>query len=228
MARTPTAGTPSQNRAAGDPRRVRRHLPDAGRRRRRPARAGDERHHRARSGRPHYHHRRALRETKEVLGGFYTVEADDIDRRSRSRPVSRRRAWAARSRSGRSSRCSVGARMAREPVPSPGPSLELEQVFRDEWGRVLATLIGFLGDFDLAEEATQDAFTLAAERWPRDGRPPPRRLARQRRLATAPSTASVATAPCSRRRSCSRCPRRRRTTWTTTDGDGESPTNAWS
>ena len=51
------------------------------------------------------------------------------------------------------------------------PSLGLEQVFRDEWGRVLATLIGFLGDFDLAEEATQEAFALAAERWPRDGRP---------------------------------------------------------
>jgi RNA polymerase sigma-70 factor, ECF subfamily len=47
----------------------------------------------------------------------------------------------------------------------------LEQVFRDEWGRVLATLIGFLGDFDLAEEAAQDAFAIAAERWPRDGPP---------------------------------------------------------
>jgi RNA polymerase sigma-70 factor, ECF subfamily len=47
----------------------------------------------------------------------------------------------------------------------------LEQVFRDEWGRVLANLIGFLGDFDLAEEAAQDAFAIAAERWPRDGTP---------------------------------------------------------
>jgi RNA polymerase sigma-70 factor (ECF subfamily) len=47
--------------------------------------------------------------------------------------------------------------------------LTLEQVFRDEWGRVLASLIGFLGDFDLAEEAAQEAFALAAERWPRDG-----------------------------------------------------------
>ncbi|MFL5964627.1 MAG: RNA polymerase sigma factor [Gaiellaceae bacterium] len=47
----------------------------------------------------------------------------------------------------------------------------LEQVFRDEWGRVLATLIGFLGDFDLAEEAAQEAFAIAAERWPRDGVP---------------------------------------------------------
>jgi RNA polymerase sigma-70 factor, ECF subfamily len=36
---------------------------------------------------------------------------------------------------------------------------------------VLATLIGLLGDFDLAEEAAQDAFTIAAERWPRDGVP---------------------------------------------------------
>jgi RNA polymerase sigma-70 factor, ECF subfamily len=36
---------------------------------------------------------------------------------------------------------------------------------------VLATLIGFLGDFDLAEEAAQEAFAVAAERWPRDGVP---------------------------------------------------------
>jgi RNA polymerase sigma-70 factor, ECF subfamily len=47
----------------------------------------------------------------------------------------------------------------------------LEQAFRDEWGYVLAALIGFLGDFDLAEEATQEAFAIAAERWPRDGTP---------------------------------------------------------
>jgi RNA polymerase sigma-70 factor, ECF subfamily len=47
----------------------------------------------------------------------------------------------------------------------------LEQTFRDEWGRVLATLIGLLGDFDLAEETAQEAFAIAAERWPRDGVP---------------------------------------------------------
>jgi RNA polymerase sigma-70 factor (ECF subfamily) len=47
----------------------------------------------------------------------------------------------------------------------------LEQVFREQWGRVLATLIGFLGDFELAEEAAQEAFAIAAERWPRDGVP---------------------------------------------------------
>jgi RNA polymerase sigma-70 factor, ECF subfamily len=47
----------------------------------------------------------------------------------------------------------------------------LEQVFRDQWGRVLAALIGFLGDFDLAEEAAQEAFAIAAARWPSDGIP---------------------------------------------------------
>jgi RNA polymerase sigma-70 factor, ECF subfamily len=47
----------------------------------------------------------------------------------------------------------------------------VEDVFREEWGRVLAALIGFLGDFDLAEEAAQDAFAIAAARWPREGVP---------------------------------------------------------
>jgi RNA polymerase sigma-70 factor (ECF subfamily) len=47
----------------------------------------------------------------------------------------------------------------------------LERVFRDEWSRVLAALIGFLGDLDLAEEAAQEAFAIAAERWPREGPP---------------------------------------------------------
>jgi RNA polymerase sigma factor (sigma-70 family) len=48
----------------------------------------------------------------------------------------------------------------------------LDKVFRDEWGRVLATLVGQFGDFHLAEEATQDAFAVAAERCPRVGLPP--------------------------------------------------------
>ena len=47
----------------------------------------------------------------------------------------------------------------------------LEQTFREQWGQVLAALIGFFGDFDLAEEAAQEAFAIAAERWPRDGVP---------------------------------------------------------
>jgi RNA polymerase sigma-70 factor, ECF subfamily len=47
----------------------------------------------------------------------------------------------------------------------------LEQLFREEHGRVLATLIGVLGDFDLAEDALQEAVAVALERWPRDGVP---------------------------------------------------------
>jgi RNA polymerase sigma-70 factor (ECF subfamily) len=50
-------------------------------------------------------------------------------------------------------------------------STVIEQVFRGEWGRVVAALVGYLGDFDLAEEAAQEAFAVAAERWPRDGPP---------------------------------------------------------
>jgi RNA polymerase sigma-70 factor (ECF subfamily) len=49
--------------------------------------------------------------------------------------------------------------------------VELEHTFREQWGYVLAALIGFLGDFDLAEEAAQEAFAIAAQRWPRDGVP---------------------------------------------------------
>ena len=48
----------------------------------------------------------------------------------------------------------------------------LEEVFRDEWGRVLAWLVGYLGDFDRAEEAAQEAFAVAAQRWPETGTPP--------------------------------------------------------
>jgi RNA polymerase sigma-70 factor (ECF subfamily) len=47
----------------------------------------------------------------------------------------------------------------------------IERVFREQWGRVLAALVGYLGDFDLAEEAVQEAFAVAAERWPREGPP---------------------------------------------------------
>ena len=44
--------------------------------------------------------------------------------------------------------------------------IEIEKVFRDEAGRALATLIRLVGDFDLAEDALQDAFATALERWP--------------------------------------------------------------
>ncbi len=55
----------------------------------------------------------------------------------------------------------------------PGVSAaEIERVFRAEYGRAVAVLIRVLGDIDLAEEAVQDAFATAAERWPAAGLPP--------------------------------------------------------
>jgi RNA polymerase sigma-70 factor (ECF subfamily) len=48
---------------------------------------------------------------------------------------------------------------------------DIERIFRDEAGRALATLIRLVGDFDLAEDALQDAFAVALERWPRDDTP---------------------------------------------------------
>lgn len=48
----------------------------------------------------------------------------------------------------------------------------IAKLYREEYGRVLPTLIRVLGDFPLAEDALQDAFCAALEQWPRDGMPP--------------------------------------------------------
>jgi len=49
--------------------------------------------------------------------------------------------------------------------------VDIEQIYHEESGRILATLIRLLGDFDLAEEAMQEAFALAVEQWPKQGVP---------------------------------------------------------
>ncbi len=49
--------------------------------------------------------------------------------------------------------------------------MTIEQIYREESGRILATLIRLLGDFDLAEEALQEAFSVALVQWPREGTP---------------------------------------------------------
>ena len=94
-------------------------------------------------------------ETKEALDGFFTFEADDLD--------------AAIEVAAKVPAASMGG--AIEIRPTIGVVAILERVFREQWAYVLAALIGFLGDFDLAEEATQEAFAIAAERWPADGTP---------------------------------------------------------
>jgi RNA polymerase sigma-70 factor, ECF subfamily len=51
-------------------------------------------------------------------------------------------------------------------------SSTIERVFRDEYGRAVAVLVRSFGDIDLAEEAVQDAFAVAVQRWPATGLPP--------------------------------------------------------
>ena len=48
---------------------------------------------------------------------------------------------------------------------------EVEQVFREEWGNAVGILTRAMGDLELAEDAVQEAFAAALERWPRDGAP---------------------------------------------------------
>jgi RNA polymerase sigma-70 factor, ECF subfamily len=52
------------------------------------------------------------------------------------------------------------------------PSSEIERVFREEYGRAVSVLVRACGDIDTAEEAVQDAFAAAVERWPSAGVPP--------------------------------------------------------
>ncbi len=56
-------------------------------------------------------------------------------------------------------------------TPSPAAHQLVDRLFREEQGRAVATLIRVLGDFDLAEEAVQDAFIAAIETWPARGVP---------------------------------------------------------
>ena len=114
-------------------------------------------------------------ETKEQLGGFWIIERRRPRRRARAgREGHRRPAWN-RSRSARS-----------RTSPRPSDAIRrtscrrrctLERIFREESGRVVATLVRLFGDIDIAEEAVQEAFVVATERWPTTGLPPnPRRL----------------------------------------------------
>ena len=112
-----------------------------------------DRDHRPRRGRPGPDHRRALRDDQGGPRRLLPARGRRPRRRARDRGPD----------PGRQAR-------RRDRGATRGGTL-IERVFRDEWGRVLATLVGFLGDIDLAEEATQSAFAAAAERWPREGAP---------------------------------------------------------
>jgi RNA polymerase sigma-70 factor, ECF subfamily len=51
------------------------------------------------------------------------------------------------------------------------PAIAIEEVYRSDWGRIVATLIRLVGDFDLAEEVAQEAFTIAVDQWRESGVP---------------------------------------------------------
>jgi hypothetical protein len=111
-------------------------------------------------------------ETKEQLGGYYLIEAKDLDDAI---------AVAARIPSARWGSIEVRPIIPHDMPSSPAPvhpatlwgvsRMDIERIFREESGRILATLIGLLGSFDLAEEAMQEAFTVALAHWPQRGTP---------------------------------------------------------
>ena len=95
-------------------------------------------------------------DSKEFLAGLILVEAENLD--------------GALAVAAELQELDVTAAIEVRPVLEQELGV-LEDVFRDQWGRVLATLVGVLGDIELAEDAAQESFALAAERWPRDGQP---------------------------------------------------------
>ena len=105
-------------------------------------------------------------ETKEQIGGFDLSSAPTSTRRSRSRPQHPVAGYG----TDRGAADLGGMTVDRARAPSPS-------AFREEWGRVVATLIRVTGDWDLAEECAQDAFAaalraLAARRRPATARAP--------------------------------------------------------
>ena len=96
-------------------------------------------------------------DTKEVFGGYYLYECDNLDQ--------------ATEMAARIPALRIGGTVEIRPVMGKANLTPLEQVFRDEWGRVLAVLVGYLGDFELAEESVAEAFAVAARRWPAEGTP---------------------------------------------------------
>ncbi len=105
-------------------------------------------------------------ETKEQILGFDVIECADLDEAiyaASRHPV----AAARRRRRG----AAVPARRVTGPAGMTDAEAAVAAAFREEWGKVVATLIRMTGDWDLAEECAQDAFATALSRWDRDGVP---------------------------------------------------------
>ena len=95
-------------------------------------------------------------DTKEVFGGWFVFEADDLD--------------AALEVAGRIPAVRMGGSRRGPPGRGAGAA-DRRGLPRRVGAASLAALVGALRDFDLAEDAAQEAFAIAAERWPREGAP---------------------------------------------------------
>ena len=104
-------------------------------------------------------------ESKEQLGGFWIIEAPDLDAALE---------WAAEATVAcrHPSRSARSRTTERSPMVGAVNAADIERVFRAESGRAVASLVRFFGDIDIAEEAVQEAFAIAVQRWPEAGLPP--------------------------------------------------------
>ena len=147
-------------------------------------------------------------ETREQLGGYYLLDCQDLDeaialgrahpRRATGGSVEVRPGHGLRGRRLRGPTTTAARRAA---LSAPGAAID--RLFRRESGQAVAALARAFGDLDRAEEAVQDAFVVALERWPRDGVPPTRRPGSRTPRATGRSTGCGA-------RGAPRCAARRR------------------
>ena len=106
-------------------------------------------------------------EGKEHLGGFTIIKAADLDGALEWGRKLAHSAHAAGDRSAALPRRRHA--LSDQPLVS---TAEIERIFREEYGRTVAVLVRRFGDIDLAEEAVQDAFAMAVQRWTSDGVPP--------------------------------------------------------
>ena len=120
-------------------------------------------------------------ETKEYIGGLFVVDLPDLDEAIRLASLDPDRGDGA---------IEIRPLVVEEP---PASGNGVEEAFREEWGRVVAILTRALGDLELAEDAVQDAFAAALERWPRTACRGTREHGSSRLPETARSTGSAET-----------------------------------
>ena len=112
-------------------------------------------------------------ETKEQVGGFYLIECENLDAGARVGEEGAAPRGRDRGPAGDGLRRGHGYEEPAAAAEAPRRARHgvVDRLFRHESGRAVATLIRVLGDFDAAEEAVQEAFVVALERWPADGLP---------------------------------------------------------